>query len=145
MLKLIKGWMAEPPEEVGLTPELAAAALLFEVVWADHAIEAHEVDLMSTQLQQCFDIPEAQLAELTQSAKTLHDDAVGLHEFTRTLNDHLGQEEKYAVILAMWRVAFADHQLDPLEEHMIRRAADLLYVSHKDFIAAKRTAREAMS
>jgi uncharacterized tellurite resistance protein B-like protein len=37
----------------------------------------------------------------------------------------------------MWEVAYADGRLDRYEEHMIRQVADLLYLSHSDFIRTK--------
>ncbi|MDD9894524.1 MAG: TerB family tellurite resistance protein, partial [Gammaproteobacteria bacterium] len=37
----------------------------------------------------------------------------------------------------MWRVAFSDERLDKYEEHLIRKIADLIYVSHSDFIKSK--------
>ena len=40
----------------------------------------------------------------------------------------------------MWQVAMADNALSQYEEHVIRKVADLLYVPHGDFIAAKQSA-----
>ena len=37
----------------------------------------------------------------------------------------------------LWRVAFADGRIDKYEEHLVRKAADLLYVPHRHFIRAK--------
>ena len=37
----------------------------------------------------------------------------------------------------MWQVAYADNVLDPIEEAIIRKVAELLYVNHSDFIRAK--------
>jgi uncharacterized tellurite resistance protein B-like protein len=42
-----------------------------------------------------------------------------------------------ALIENLWRIAFADGELHHYEEHVIRRIADLIHVSHMDFIAAK--------
>jgi uncharacterized tellurite resistance protein B-like protein len=41
----------------------------------------------------------------------------------------------------MWRVAYADERLDKYEEHLIRKISDLIYVSHRDFIRTKHSAR----
>ena len=41
------------------------------------------------------------------------------------------------LIKNMWEVAYADGNLDRYEEHLIRRVAELLYVSHSDFIKTK--------
>ena len=53
------------------------------------------------------------------------------------LNDNLDAEEKIHVIELLWQVAFADAVLDKYEEYYIRKIADLLYISHKDYIRTK--------
>jgi len=42
----------------------------------------------------------------------------------------------------LWRVAFADNEVDRYEEHMIRKVADLIYVNHSDFIRSKLKVRD---
>jgi uncharacterized tellurite resistance protein B-like protein len=41
----------------------------------------------------------------------------------------------------MWRVAYADRRLVPEENAVISKVADLLHVSHGDYIAAKLRAK----
>ncbi|MCB1855441.1 MAG: TerB family tellurite resistance protein, partial [Halieaceae bacterium] len=41
----------------------------------------------------------------------------------------------------MWRVAYADGDLDKYEEYLIRQVAELTYVPHGDYIRAKLEAR----
>jgi uncharacterized tellurite resistance protein B-like protein len=41
------------------------------------------------------------------------------------------------LIIDMWAIAKADGVIDPMEEFVIRKVADLLYVSHSDFIYGK--------
>jgi uncharacterized tellurite resistance protein B-like protein len=41
----------------------------------------------------------------------------------------------------MWQVAFSDDHLDKYEEHLIRKVADLLYVSHSDLMRMKHQAK----
>ncbi len=38
---------------------------------------------------------------------------------------------------SMWALAFADGEKDALEEHRIRRLAELLHVSHSDFVRTR--------
>lgn len=37
----------------------------------------------------------------------------------------------------MWVIAFADGVLDPIEESVIRKVAELIYLDHNEFIRAK--------
>ncbi len=124
-----------------IAPELAAAALLFEVVWADHAIEPSELQEVRTLLTALFALEEARVDDIIAQTKQDHEDSVGVFPYTRVLNEHLSQRQKVDVVTAMWRIAYADSELSALEEHTIRRIAELLYVSHTDFIGAKLTAR----
>ncbi|HDH50110.1 MAG TPA: TerB family tellurite resistance protein, partial [Nitrospirae bacterium] len=67
--------------------------------------------------------------------------ATDYYEFTSLINRGFTYEQKVKVVEHLWEVAFADDTLDKYEEHMVRRIADLIYVSHKDFIEAKLRAR----
>ena len=42
----------------------------------------------------------------------------------------------------LWRVAYADGCLDPYEEALVRKIADLIYVPHRDFIRTKHRVRD---
>ncbi len=55
-----------------------------------------------------------------------------LHSYVK-----LTQETRFELIKAMWEVAHADGEIDPLEDAVIRKAAELLYVDHSQFIRAK--------
>jgi uncharacterized tellurite resistance protein B-like protein len=68
------------------------------------------------------------------------DHVVSLHDFTRSINDSLSREDRVKIVELLWRVAFADAVLDKYEEYFIRKIADLLYVSHKDYIQSKHRA-----
>ena len=138
LLNLIRGDEATAEE---IDPALAAAALMFEVVWADHDIGTQEIATMSAMLQELFSLSTDQVAEIVLQTRANHDASVGVFQFTRVLNEQLSQQEKFKVLRAMWMIAFADQQIDAFEEHTIRRIADLLYVPHQKFIEAKIAAR----
>lgn len=128
-----------------IDPALAAGALMFEVVWADHDIAVDEMASMSHLLQDLFDLNDQQVTAIVAQTKTNHDSSIGVFPFTQILNDQLSPEEKFRVVRAMWVIALADEQIDAFEEHTIRRIADLLYVPHSKFIEAKLSARQKHS
>jgi len=43
----------------------------------------------------------------------------------------------------MWQVAYADAELAAHENHVLRQIAELLHITHGDYIAAKMRARDA--
>ena len=124
---------------------LATAALLFEVVRADGTVDESERAIMRTAVQSTFDLAPGELDELMRTAETASTQAVSLYEFTQVLHAALSPEEKKRIVELLWLVAFADSRKDPLEEHMIRKIAGLLGVSHPDFIDAKIRARSGAS
>ena len=120
--------------------ELACAALMFEVARADFSVETTEQDAVTSLLTAQFNLSADEVSTITEAAIEQADAATCLFEFTRTLNELASAEQKRNLLAMMWRVAMADNALSRYEEHVIRKVADLLYVPHGDFIAAKQSA-----
>ena len=85
---------------------------------------------------------DAAIEALIRQARADHDASTGLFPFTRTLNDALTVEEKNALLTQLWRLTRFSGERHHYEEHVIRKIADLLYLSHEDFIATKLIARK---
>jgi len=122
---------------------LAAAALLIETARADFTQDGIEETSMTAMLQGSLDLTEEEVEELLRLANAEVDAATSLYQFTRTVNDHFTPAQKSQLIGDMWRVAYADGDVDKYEEHLIRRVADLVYVAHEDYIRAKLSAANA--
>ena len=120
--------------------ELACAALMFEVARADFSVETIEQETVTALLTDQFSLSADDVSTITEAAVEQADAATCLFEFTRTLNELASAEQKRDLLAMMWRVAMADDALSRYEEHVIRKVADLLYVPHSDFIAAKQSA-----
>ncbi|MBL4830309.1 MAG: TerB family tellurite resistance protein [Aliivibrio sp.] len=115
---------------------LAMAALLCEVAKADADVEASEHQAKVELLQKLLELPKSDVLALIEQAKAKVEHAISLYDFTSQLRS-LEQETRYELIKAMWSVAYADGVIDPLEDAVIRKVSELLYVDHKDFIRAK--------
>ena len=121
---------------------VATAALLVEMMRADHAIQAAERDSVLQALTAAFpDLTREESKELLARAEDRADDATSLYEFTRIINGQFDPEQKAHVIELLWRVAYADGNLDKYEEGLVRRIADLVHVPHSVFIRMKHRAR----
>ena len=107
------------------------------VAFARHDVADAEVEKISTLLKDLFGLDRPQIDALLLETHKLHDESVGVHPFTRAINEELNQDQKYQIVCALWQIALADSTLDRFEEHAIRRIADLLYVPHSKFIEAK--------
>lgn len=131
------------PAEHGL--QVATAALLLEMMRMDDQITAAERESVTRALRAKFGLGEQELATVLTLAEEEAREAAGYHQFTSLINKGFGAEQKVRIIEYMWQVAFADGHLSAHEEHLLRKIADLLYVPHGDYIAAKSRARAAMA
>jgi uncharacterized tellurite resistance protein B-like protein len=146
MFERLKSLLQQSSPGSRVAPEqaapMAAAMLLLEVAWADQNISDAELEATREAIQSMFGLTHDQVQALVHQAKSEHDTAISMYPFTRSVNDALSMEEKRQLIELLWRLAGADSNVDVHEEYTIRRIADLLYVSHEDFIAAKLQARK---
>lgn len=142
LLRLVKE-PDEAPDQERLVM-LAAAALLLEVAWADHDISDEELDLVRRQLCRQFHLSEDEVSSIVTESKQHHEDSVGMHSYTQTINGVWDEPRKFDLIVALWQLALSDDELNRYEEHIIRRIAELLYVSHDRFIAAKLRAKRGV-
>ncbi len=120
----------------GTSPNIAIASLLCEVAGADHQINESERVAKLQLLQRLLDLDEEQAKALLEQAEPKVEQSVSLYDFTSQLRD-LSQPVRIDLIKAMWEVAHADGEIDPIEDSVIRKTAELLYVDHSDFIKTK--------
>jgi uncharacterized tellurite resistance protein B-like protein len=120
---------------------VATALLLIEVAKADYAEELAEDEVLLSSLKQFFALDDAAAALLLEEARSTADRAVELRQFTRRLHEQLSVAEKQRVVEMLWQVALADSRLDKHEDHLVRRIAELLYVSHSDLIRIRNRVR----
>ena len=141
MIESLKSLFAKPTEEDQQALEhklhLAAAALLIELSRADIEVQSDERFALEALLQETLALSPQEVSELVSLAGHAADRATSLYEFTRLINDHYSREQKSELVHSMWRVAYADGDLDKYEERLIRQVSDLIHVSHKEYIRLK--------
>lgn len=125
------------PEDAEARARVAAAALLVEVVRSDDHFSAAERQAVLESAERKFGLDPAESARLVELAEAESHDAHDLFQFTSQINQAFDAGRKAQLIEELWRVAYADEVLHKYEEHLIRKVADLLYVSHSTFIATK--------
>lgn len=142
MLKQLIDLFKETPEkaETSLSPQLAAAVLMVEVMAADHDWEEAERKTILSLLTSEFSLSETEAMELLTEASDTQRKTHDLYAFTKLVNEHFNNDQKYQLLVSLWRVAFADDQLDGYEDYVIRKIADLLNMAHPLFIKAKHEA-----
>lgn len=116
---------------------VATAALLVEMARADFSESSTEHDEIVLTLQKHFSLDMDAARDLLGRAGERADTSVSLSEFTSLLHEQLELHEKQAIIEMLWRVALVDAELDKYEDYLVRKIADLLYVSHADLVRLK--------
>lgn len=125
--------------------ELAYASLLIEVINSDNKFDDRERDKLLEILSSKLDIHKEELDNFTELAQKKSEDSTSLYEFTREINDQYEYEEKVSLITDLWGIAYSDGKLDKYEDYVIRKIADLIYVSHADFIKSKLKVKNAIN
>ncbi len=142
---MLKEWIARrfggrPAEAAGGSAgslNLAVAALLVEVLRADYDVADAEREQVVRSIGRLLSLGDSESAALLELAERQSDQSHDLFQFTSMINQQYSAAEKERLVEHLWRVARADESIHKYEEHMIRRIADLLYVPHSAFIAAK--------
>jgi uncharacterized tellurite resistance protein B-like protein len=120
--------------------KLACAALMIEVLYADYSVDDNELDTLRKVLQDSFDLNKEQTENLIQLADEERAQATDYYQFTSLINEFYTQQQKRELITHLWQIAYADHSVHKLEEHLVRRLADLLHVPHSAFMQSKHVA-----
>lgn len=121
---------------------LAVAALMVEIMRLDGKLAEAEHSEIVVALEQRFGLSESEIHELVEQAKQEADQALDMHQFTSVVVKGFSTDERVGILTELWRVAMADGHVDPYEEQLIRRIADLLGVHHRQLIQAKIVAGE---
>ncbi len=115
----------------------ACSALLIEVAYADKNFDESEINSLKESLKETYNIDEEIINELISDAKKTVDESTSLYEYTRVVNDEFDYSDKLELLSRIWKLAFADGNLDKYEDHLIRKISDLIHISHSDFIKIK--------
>lgn len=120
--------------------QLACAALMIEVLYADHSVEQSEIDILRQILQDNFQLNSDEAESLIELADEERMQATDYYQFTSLINEFYTQQQKRELITRLWQMAYADNKVHKLEEHLVRRLADLLHVPHSAFMQSKHEA-----
>ena len=120
-----------------LTLQVATAALLLEVAAADDHVSDAEREQVDALVARLYALSIGAARELSARAEQLLGDATSLFPFTRLITSECSMEQRVEIVRMLWEVVFVDDAVHTLEEHLVRKVADLLYVPHSQFIRTK--------
>ena len=120
----------------------ACAALLIEIAYADKDFDESEKMSLKNSLMTTYKIDEIEIDELILDASQSVQESTSLYGYTRIVNDEFSYDEKLNLLKNLWKIAYADGNLDKYEEHLIRKISDLIHISHSDYINIKLEVRD---
>jgi len=121
-----------------ITIEIACTVLLCEVVRADGHFDAQEKLKLKSLLTRQFHLEENDVEDIVNKALFLSEHATDFYQFTSKLNQYYSIEERIKIVELLWILAYADGELASIEEHIIRKIADLLHLRHSEYIQTKK-------
>lgn len=142
--KLKRLWQSPKGRDGAPENDLALdlAVLMVEVMRRDGRLDPAEKKAILQALMQRFELSREQAMTLLDRASDEDDRAYDLHRFTSPIVKHFSIAERIGMVRELWQVAMADGHIDPYEEQLIRRIAELIGVYHHEFIDAKIAARD---
>ena len=126
----------EPKADAHALPR-AAAALMLEMAATEDGFDPGELEAIHVAMRSTFRLDAAELDALLDEAHDARRQSVSLYEFTEQLRRGLDPGQRAELVEWLWRVAHADARISSHEEHLVRKAADLLGVPHEEYIRRK--------
>ena len=117
--------------------EIACSVLLCEVMLADGVLDDTEQRKLNDIIASQFQLTNDEVSEIIEHAILLCENAIDFYQFTAKINEHYNLEQRIKMLELLWQVAYADGELASIEEHIIRKIADLLHLRHSEYIQAK--------
>lgn len=154
MLKSLKNLLVKiatpsegtPAHELDAMVRTATAVLIAEVVRSDLDVDPRERAAMQAALHDKFDLTPEQVDELIAHAQEKARDSHDLYTFTSQVNAQFAIPQKLLLIEHLWRVAYANGEIDDHERHIVRRITALLNVPQGASAGIRqRVAQEAQS
>ncbi|WP_152047020.1 tellurite resistance TerB family protein [Aureimonas psammosilenae] len=119
-------------------PRVAAAALLCHVAEADGVVSDGERRQLVAALATEFGLSEAEATSIARAGREADAEAVDLFHFTGILMHALSEEQRVRFVSLLWEVVYSDGKVHELEDNVIWRIAELLGVSTRERMLAKR-------
>lgn len=120
--------------------ETSVAALLVEAARMDNTFEEAERAAIRGILASRFGLSEADAKALIERADEQVKESTQYFRFTHEIVQQMSAAERSEVIEMLWRVAYADGQLDPHEDALIRQIAGLIHVTDRERALARQRA-----
>lgn len=123
--------------DISFEIELTAAVLAYEVARSDGDISASELKVLMEEIEIIANKVGKKNSEIFDLIELYSKDSVSFYEFVYDINKNYSKDEKIELLKFVWRIAYADGNLDVNEEKFIRRLADLIKIKDLEVLKLK--------
>ena len=127
----------DPPFEI----ELTAAVLAYEIARIDGEVSDDELNILMQEVRNIANKVNKDEKEILKIIEIYSNDSVSFYEFVEDINKSYTKENKLSLLSFMWKIAFADGNLEVNEEKLIRRLADLIKIKDLEVLKLKDDAK----
>jgi len=118
---------------------MAVAQLLHEMMRVDSKQDTQETQTAIEALVRMFGLPHPEAKALLEEAGSQQ--MTSYFDPASTIKRLLSLDQRCILVENLWRVAFADAELDVYEDQFVRKIADLLYVPNTQCMLARQRAK----
>lgn len=120
------------------------SGLMARIAFADLKIEESEKETIVSALAQGMNLSQEEAKTLTDLCLEEVKDLAGVenHLYCLPLRESLSEQERYQILVTLFKVAAADGNVENLEGEEIRNISKGLLLEHKHFISARSTVLE---
>ena len=116
---------------------LASTCLLLSIANADNNIDDKELNIIDDIIQDFFDIKKQDACDVIKNAKSSLKESTDYFSYGKILNENFTLTDKIDFISCVFEVAYSDGEYHYLEEHMIKKIANILHIENKDMVNVK--------
>jgi len=121
--------------------QVAVAILLHEARRSDYTEGAAESDIAVRALAEIFGLEPQVCIALLEEGRAKGEQLTSFYAPLSVIKRDFSMEERILLVEHLWRVTFADGQLNLYEDHYVRKIAHLLHVPNTQSMLARNRAR----
>ncbi len=124
-------------DEASFEIELTASVLAYEIARIDGDVSSDELKVLMEEIKIIAKKVGKKESDILEIIQIYSNDSVSFYEFVEDINKSYTKNEKLSLLRFMWRIAYADGNLDVDEERLIRRLADMIKIKDMEVLKLK--------
>jgi uncharacterized tellurite resistance protein B-like protein len=104
-----------------------ALRLMFEIAISDGSLDKSELDLIKKRAR-TISPDNIKISTIIKKIIDETEDSVSLYPTVKKINDTHSIEEKKELLKVLWKLVAADNRIDPYEENLYFKIADLINI-----------------